>query len=125
MYVQRPRPIRIVSRPKVVGLGEHWGVQLPDGSVAHRTPRGDELVSFDQFAQGRQVREVKRAKPERCQQTLWRVNASINQRTQYRLADSNCEHYANWLIGEEPASPQVQVVVLLAGIAALMHFASA
>jgi len=42
-------PIRIISRPKLTGVGEHWGVQLTDGSVAHLTPDGEHVVSFTEF----------------------------------------------------------------------------
>lgn len=33
-------PVRMISRPKLSGLGEHVGVQLPSGWVAHRIRKG-------------------------------------------------------------------------------------
>jgi hypothetical protein len=100
-------PIRIVSRPKHSGFGEHWGVQLPEGAVIHRTTQGVELVGLHEFAQGRAVREVKRAKSEAYPEIMERVCEALQQPYGYRLLDDNCEHFATWLIGEKRESPQV------------------
>ena len=116
-------PIRIVSRPKLTGLGEHWGVQLPDGNVAHLTPEGEQIVSFTEFAQGRPIKEVRRAAPEQRAQIMQRLSLSLQHRGPYRLLDRNCETYATWLLGETPQSPQVQGVIFLGLIAAFLRFA--
>ena len=116
-------PIRIVSRPKLTGLGEHWGVQLPDGNVAHLTPEGEQIVSFTEFAQGRPIKEVRRAAPEQRAQIMQRLSLSLQHRGPYRLLDRNCETYATWLLGEKPRSPQVEGVIFLGVIAALLRFA--
>lgn len=115
--------IRIISRPKVSGIGEHWGVQLPNGNVAHLTPTGEQIVTFTDFAQGRQVKEIRRAAPEQYAQIMRRVTLSVQNPGQYRLLDRNCETYATWLIGEKPQSPQVMGVVALGLIAAFLRFA--
>ncbi|HOY02835.1 NC domain protein [Zoogloea sp.] len=117
------QPIRIISRPKLTGLGEHWGVQLPDGNVAHLTPEGEQIVSFTEFAQGRPIKEVRRAAPEQRAQIMQRLSLSLQHRGPYRLLDRNCETYATWLLGEKPRSPQVEGVILLGVIAALLRFA--
>ena len=117
------QPIRIISRPKLTGLGEHWGVQLPDGNVAHLTPEGEQIVSFTEFAQGRPIKEVRRAAPEQRAQIMQRLSLSLQYRGTYRLLDRNCETYATWLLGEKPRSPQVEGVILLGVIAALLRFA--
>ena len=116
-------PIRIVSRPKLSGVGDHWGVQLPNGNVAHLTPTGEQIVTFDDFAQGRPVKEIRRAPPEQYAQIIRRVTLSVQNPGQYRLLDRNCETYATWLIGEKPQSPQVTGVVVLGLIAAFLRFA--
>ncbi len=102
------QPIRIISRPKLTGLGEHWGVQLPDGNVAHLTPEGEQIVSFTEFAQGRPIKEVRRAAPEQRAQIMQRLSLSLQHRGPYRLLDRNCETYATWLLGEKPRSPHVE-----------------
>ncbi len=123
MYSYNQYPARIIARRKLSGFGEHWGVQLPDATVAHLTPAGEQIVSFDEFAQGCPVKEIRRAAPEHYGQIVWRATASAHNPGQYRLFDRNCETYATWLMGEEPQSPQVQGVVVLGLIAAFLKFA--
>jgi hypothetical protein len=81
------QPIRIISRPKLTGLGEHWGVQLPDGNVAHLTPEGEQIVSFTEFAQGRPIKEVRRAAPEQRAQIMQRLSLSLQHRIVRLLID--------------------------------------
>jgi hypothetical protein len=123
MYFYNHSPARIIARAKLSGIGEHWGVQLPDGTVAHLTTAGERIVSFEAFAQGRPVKEIRRAAPLQYGQIMRRARASVLYPGQYRLLDRNCETYATWLIGEKPQSPQVQGVVVLGLIAAFLKFA--
>lgn len=123
MFTTSQFPIRIISRPKLSGIGEHWGVQLPNGNVVHLTPVGEQIVSFDDFVQGRPVKEVRHAPPDQYAQIMQRIALSVQNPGQYRLLDRNCETYATWLIGEKPRSPQVQGVVVLGLIAAFLRFA--
>ena len=123
MYSYNQSPARIIGRTKLSGFGEHWGVQLPDGTVAHLTPAGEQIVSFAEFAQGCPVKEIRRATPEQHGQIMWRATASVHNPGPYRLLDRNCETYATWLIGEKPQSPQVQGVVVLGLLAAFLKFA--
>lgn len=123
MYIQLQSPVRIIARPKLTGIGEHWGVQLPTGDVAYLTTSGEQIVSLLEFAQGRQIKEIRRAAPEQSQQVMSRAAASVQSPGQYRLLDRNCETYATWVIGEKPQSPQVQRVVFFGLIAALLRFA--
>lgn len=123
MFTIWQTPIRIISRSKLSGIGDHWGVQLPNGDVVHLTPTGEKIVSFIDFAQGRPVKEIRRAPPDQYAQIMQRVTLSVQNPGQYRLLDRNCETYATWLIGEKPQSPQVQGVVVLGLIAAFLRFA--
>jgi hypothetical protein len=116
-------PIRIISRPKLTGVGEHWGVQLPDGNVAHLTPDGEHIVTLRDFAQGRPVKEVRRAAPEQRGEIMQRLTLSLQHRGPYRLLDRNCETYATWLLGETPRSPQVQGIIFLGLITAFLRSA--
>ena len=123
MYSYNQYPARIIARTKLSGFGEHWGVQLPDGTVAHLTPSGEQIVSFDDFAQGLPVKEIRRAAPEQYGQIVWRAAVTAQNPGQYRLLDRNCETYATWLMGEKPQSPQVQGAVVLGLIAAFLKYA--
>lgn len=80
-------------------------------------------MSFTEFAQGRPIKEVRRAAPEQRAQIMQRLSLSLQHRGPYRLLDRNCETYATWLLGEKPRSPQVEGVIFLGVIAALLRFA--
>jgi hypothetical protein len=111
-----PPTARIISRPKLTGLGEHWGVQLPNGYVAHHTQTGEKLVTLEQFSEGHVVKEVKRVDSTQSIEIVQRATATTQHPSEYRLLDRNCECYATWLIGEKPHSPQVRAVALLCAI---------
>jgi hypothetical protein len=84
---------------------------------------GEQIVSFIDFAQGRPVKEIRRAAADQYAQIMQRVTLSVQNPGQCRLLDRNCETYATWLIGEKPQSPQVLGVVALGLIAAFLRFA--
>ncbi|WP_133703876.1 NC domain protein [Roseateles toxinivorans] len=121
--VTRQAPIRVIARAKLSGIGDHVGVQLPDGRVAHRTPEGNEVVSLEEFAQGRKLRELRRASLGDYGAILQRVAESMQASANYRLGDNNCEHYASFLMGELPRSPQMQGLATLAAIGAVLVLA--
>lgn len=104
---QPPRFVGLVSRVKLSGAGRHVGVLLPDGQVAHMTPDGAAIVTLNEYAQGRPVQFDKPAPVECHHQLHWRAHQSVGRMPPYDLWNRNCEHYATWLMGEEPKSPQV------------------
>lgn len=58
--------IAVIARPKLNGLGEHWGVLLPNGMVAHTTDdKGPHYVTYQEFAAGKQVKEIRKV-PSHC-----------------------------------------------------------
>lgn len=107
---------RIIARPKLIGIGEHWGVELPNGLVAHHSPEGEKIVSIEEFAQQRPVKEIKRADPALNPLIMERAVASARRPGTYHLTDRNCETYATWLIGDKPHSPQVLGIAILGAI---------
>lgn len=99
----------VIARPKLTGLGEHWGVQLPGGNVVHITDdRGVHVVSYEEFEAGKQVRVVRRVPASKHQEALWRVHQEMANPKPYHLTENNCEMFANRITGHEPKSPQVQ-----------------
>lgn len=100
--------IAVITRQKMNGLGEHWGVRLPDGSVAHYTAENDlQIVPYAGFAQGREVKTVREVPAERAHEVYQRLGQIYRNPRPYHLTDWNCESFANWLIGEQPVSQQV------------------
>ena len=121
--LNQPNFVGLVSRPKLAGGGRHAGVLLPSGQVAHMTPEGSAVVSFEQFAQGLLVTCDQPAPVERYQQIQWRAFQSIGRMPTYNLLKLNCEHYATWLMGEEPQSQQVKGLTLVALLGAFFWLA--
>ena len=112
-----------ISRRKLVGGGRLAGALLPNGLVAHMTQEGAVIVSFDEYAQGLPVSADKAAPPERYHQILWRAQQSAGRMPPYDLLNRNCEHYATFLMGEEPKSQQVAAAVVVGIIGAFLLLA--
>lgn len=108
MYFQSSNPIMVISRQKLNGLGEHWGVHFPDGRVVHYTAERDLCtISIEEFSQGRDVRIVRVVPSHVNNEVLQRLNQIGRTPRPYHATDWNCEIFANWLTGERPMSQQV------------------
>lgn len=108
MYYSPLNEILVITRRKLNGLGDHWGVQLSDGRVAHYTAEHDfQVISIGEFAQERDVqivRVVPRHLNSEVQARLWNI---AQKPRPYHATDWNCEIFANWLTGESATSSQV------------------
>jgi len=113
-----------ISRPKMAGPGTHAGVLLPSGCVAHLTPAGPCIVSLAEFAQGKPVRAEEGADLSALHQIEWRARFTLGRTRPYDLLNRNCEHYASYVMGKKPASPQVAGALLL-GILGVVFLAAA
>ena len=101
--------ILIIARPKLSGLGEHWGVKLPNGIVAHSTDdKGPHYVTYQDFAAGRPVKEIRTVPTSEHQATMQRIQQEISRPASYHLVENNCEIFANRVTGGVPKSPQVK-----------------
>lgn len=113
-----------VSRPKLTGLGTHAGVLLPSGKVAHLTTAGESIVSFAEFAQGKTVRAEQGADPSTMHQIESRAQYTLGRTLPYDAINRNCEHYASYVMGKKPESPQVVVGALLLGVLGAVFLAA-
>ncbi len=122
LTTQRPF-VGLISRPKLSGLGQHSGVLLPNGFVAHMTPNGAAIVTYAEFSHGLSVRLEKAVPPQSHQQVQWRAYQAIGRVQPYDLINRNCEHFATWLMGDVPTSPQVIAVAVISilGFAAALN----
>jgi len=118
MYFWNVRPrMFVIARPKHRGAGEHWGVLLPSGWVAHNTPEeGEHISPLSEFAPNgyRIVREVP---AERVDESLRQIRAAVQSpaaRSAYHPTKNNCQTFANRVTGDVPRSPAVEGVGLLA-----------
>jgi hypothetical protein len=87
------------------------------------TPEGAAVVSFEQFACELPVACGQPAPVERHHQIQWRAVQSIGRMPTYDLLKLNCEHYATWLLGEEPQSQQVKGLTLATLLGAFIWLA--
>lgn len=115
--------ISIIARPKLSGLGEHWGVLLANGVVAHSTDdNGPHYVTYQEFAAGRPV-EIRKVPMSEYHATLQRIEQEVSHQTGYHLLENNCEIFANRVTGGTPESPSVKGwagLLALVGVLALL-----
>jgi hypothetical protein len=116
--------VSIIARPKLTGGGEHWGVRF-NNYVAHNTDdNGPHIVSLEEFAAGRPVREIRRVPPSEHYATMQRIQQEVAYPTKYHLLENNCEIFANRVTGYIPVSPQVKGWGIVLGLAALTVLAA-
>ncbi len=101
--------IFIIARPKLNGIGEHWGVHLPNGWVAHNTDdKGPLYVTLQEFQAGKSIKVIRKVPPTEYNSTLMRIQQEINNPQSYHLSANNCDVFANRVTGYVPESPQVK-----------------
>lgn len=102
---------RIVVRKKLLGGGDHYGVQLSDGSILHLTPEGVQWTTAAGFAQGLPVKPVYTSPTPDYHAIMGRVEEAMTKPQSYALLNWNCEHFANWLVGRPAESSQINGLV--------------
>lgn len=113
--------ISIVARQKLSGIGEHWGVRLPDGLVAHSTgDKGPHCVTYQEFAAGRPVKEIRQIPVSEYQATMQRIQHELARPAGYHLIANNCETFANRVTGGVPESSQVKEWVFVFAVLAFV-----
>jgi len=101
--------ISVIAREKLTGLGEHWGVHLPNGRVAHNTDdKGPHYVTLQEFQAGKSVKVIRKVPPAEHQLTLRRIQQEISNPRGYHLIANNCEVFANRVTGYTPESLQIK-----------------
>lgn len=102
--------ISIIAREKLTGLGEHWGVLLPNGYVAHNTDdKGPHYVTLQEFNAGRNVTEIRKVSSSEYNATLLRIQQELSNPKGYDLLTNNCETFANRVTGYTSESPQIKM----------------
>ena len=127
MYLENnSRMMAVIARPKLSGMGEHYGVWSSDGTVAHNTrERGVEVVSTETFAAGRPLRIERYVPTSEHQAVLLRIHQELAHPMAYDLISNNCETFANRVTGQRPESPQVQGFTIAMMVGAFAWMAAA
>ncbi len=122
-YFPMQRPMAIIKRPKLTGIGAHVGVLCPNGYVFHSTDdKGVHLTTLDGFAKGRRVEVVEEVPFEKHGETQARIQQELILRQAYNVFTNNCEIVANRVVGNPAKSKQVAfwlTLTTLAGVAAI------
>lgn len=109
MFLNKVSAIRVLSRKKLGGLADHWGVELPNGNVAHCAPEtGVQVTTAEQYAMGNDVTIIRDVPVHLHGTVLQRLQLALAERRAYHATEWNCEIFANWLTGEKPESAQVK-----------------
>jgi hypothetical protein len=120
-------PIRItyLSRPKLSGIGRHAGVLLEWMGCAFVVERqatvGFRRVSYEAFALCRPVLAERAIEdPGEVSLAFERLVKSLENLPGYDFFKRNCEHFARGVVFNEDRSLQVEGLLVLGGIAALV-----
>jgi hypothetical protein len=98
----------VLRRRKLTGAGTHDGLQLPDTTVVHLTDSGGaQHVTYEEFRQEQAIAIVRDVDMNLYYDIMQRVRSALSEQKPYHVIEWNCERFVNWLIGEEPVSPQV------------------
>ena len=112
--------IALISRPKLNGLGKHYGVLMPNNTVYHLDKPGQNADSLELFSQGKACAVERIADLSEHASILNRLHEAIKNPGIYNEITNNCEHFANWIISGKKFSPQLQkftfVAIALGGI---------
>jgi len=118
-------PILVITRPKKIGFGTHWGVQLPNGVVVDYTEtHGLRFTTADGFADASDVAIVSSVPSYMNPAIYERLNLVKLNRQKYDLLNWNCETFAKWLTEGNPKSDQIIGLVIFASVAGLAVAAS-
>jgi hypothetical protein len=116
--------INVITRPKKNGVGQHWGVQFPEGYVYDYTAEsGFRITNRHQFADGAQVTTVREIPWQEAQSVRARLDQVWRNPRRYDLLMWNCETFAEWLTSGVPKS--AQVATALVGVGLLAFFLAA
>jgi hypothetical protein len=107
------------------GLLRHVGILLPNGMVAHCSPKhGEHLSTVEQFASGHDVTIDELIERSQWGSVLQRLNRILLAPSKYHAVTNNCEVFVNRALARQPTSPQAQGVLFVLSLLALVGFAS-
>ena len=120
-FVNNMNKMVVVSRQKLNGLGEHWGVLFQNGMVVHNSDGQDiTIVPLNVFASGKNVKVIREVDQSQWTATNWRLHQELNNPKKYHLLDNNCETFANRITGHVPESSQVKGAAFFSAIMLLV-----
>lgn len=115
-----PAGYYLISRRKLAGPGTHYGLleitalsQFQKDKVFELQTTGYCVITFEEFANGKDVTIHEGKPPEAAQEILERARLVRGWKPAYDILVNNCEHVARYVYSGKHESPQI------AGLAAL------
>lgn len=112
--------VKIISRPKLNGLGRHYGVMLNDQRCYDLQPYGIRRVCLDKFSHGLPIKVVQEM--PLTSQIDKRLNELKVKGVKYRLFRYNCESFARHLVTGKAESKQVRVLAISSAIGSVFYY---
>ena len=105
----------VIKRSKLQGPGDHFGLVLPDFTVVDfGIETGIRQTDLHTFAEGRDI-VTDRMVPEVEHLAVYeRLQLATLNPAAYDFWNWNCETFVNFLVGEEPRSDQIRLLVAAA-----------
>jgi hypothetical protein len=99
----------LISRPKALGLVEHFGVVIGPDAVLQNTPeRGEHLTSFVEFAAGQRIR--KWSTSANPMSVVARARQILARPREYNAVNRNCQHTAHEAADGRAKSPIITIL---------------
>lgn len=120
-------PGDLISRPKRGGIGEHWGVFLPNGNILERQLEdGVRVIAVEDFAiLNEKIFVVK--PPDQFRNFVeieFRANQELSYGKIYDFLTRNCEHTATYVATGRASSGQIFLLFLLTGLSLGLYLIS-
>lgn len=111
----------VIRRPKLGGVGFHFGVLFTDGKVADLDgKRGVRLARLEEFAFRHRVEIVRRVDRSLEHESRRRALHAQERARRYHVLDWNCETFANWVTGAKPMSREAGAWTAIVVVAAVL-----
>lgn len=107
MFYSQPE-LTLIYRPKISGIGFHYGAILPDGTYLDFSPSGIRRCLEEEFKCGKQIYKEKVI--PYTEAVRRRLNDLVMQKAKYDLVNFNCEHFARYLVEGERKSTQISFI---------------
>ncbi len=114
------KKVKIISRPKLNGLGRHYGVMLEANQCYDFQPFGIRKITLEDFAQGYHVKTEQEV--PLTDEIFRRIQRIGNKKIRYGLIKFNCESFARYLVTGKAQSNQVRYAAATSLAAGLCYY---
>lgn len=114
------KKVVLISRPKLNGLGRHYGVMLDESTCYDLQPSGIRKLTLAEFRSGY---PITREQELQCDRTILRRLKYLSQKKlRYGFFKFNCESFARYLVTGKAESKQVRYLAASSLAASLFYY---